>query len=156
LVIQGLHHVLGLESNSVDSCEQDLLHDIISRLEALEENSTDSVESRLHQLETQFNYLESRLDRRGESGVDFIPRLSLLEEKLEAIQTRIAQMEGAIAILGQRQLSTPTRRQAFTYHPPQLELQPYHEENLAKRLASSASTIRNERETKSPKEFVKP
>ena len=153
LVIQGLHHVLGLESHSVDSRKQDLLHDIISRLEALEENGIDSVESRLHQLETQFNYLESRLDSRGESGVDFIPRLSNLEEKLEAIQTRIAQMEGAISMLAQRQQISPARRQAFTYHPPQLELKPYNEENLAKRLAVSAATIHNERSSKSPKEF---
>jgi hypothetical protein len=77
-----------------------------------------------------------------------------LEEKLEAIQTRIAQLEGAISIFGQqRQRTAPTRRQAFTYHPPQLELQPFTEENLAKRLAASALTIRNHRETKIPKEF---
>ncbi len=65
-----------------------------------------------------------------------------LEQKLEAIQTRSAQMEGAIALLGQRQQTGPTRRQAFNYHPPQLELQPFNEENLASRLAASASTIR--------------
>lgn len=147
LVIQGLHHVLGKAYDGVDPRTEDL----IARIEALEEQCIESrVETRLDQLETQLNYLESRIDRRGENGVKDIEPL---EEKLEAIVTRIAQLEGAISILGQRQQTAPTRRQAFTYHPPQMEIKPFTEENLAKRLAASALTIRNHRETKSPKEF---
>jgi TolA-binding protein len=151
LVIQGLHHVLGKAYDGIDDSKQDLIHNLIARIETLEENSVESgVETRLDQLETQLNYLESRIDRRGENGVkDMGP----LEEKLEAIFTRIAQLEGAISILGQRQQTAPARRQAFTYHPPQMEIKPFTEENLAKRLAASALTIRNHRETKSPKEF---
>src|SRR5579883_1181504 len=152
LVIQGLHHVLGKAyDDGSDNSIKNILHDLITRIEALEENSTESaMETRLDYLETQLNYLESRLDRRQENGVKDIEPL---EEQLEALTTRIAQLEGAISILGQRQQAAPTRRQAFTYHPPQLELQPFTEENLAKRLASSATTIRNHRATKSPKEF---
>ena len=136
LVIQGLHHVLSEAYDGTTSTES-------------------SIETRLDQLETQLNYLESRIDRRLENGVEDSSNqdLGALSEKFEAIQTRIAQMEGAIAILGQRQQTVPTRRQPFNYHPPQLELQPFNEENLAKRLASSASTILRQRETQSPKEF---
>jgi chromosome segregation ATPase len=150
LVIQGLHHVLGKAYDGVDDSKQDF-QDLITRIEALEKQGIESsIENRLDQLETQLNYLESRIDRRGENGVKDIEPL---EEKLEALTMRIAQLEGAISILGQRQQTTPTRRQAFTYHPPQMELKPFTEENLAKRLAASALTIRNHRETKSPKEF---
>ena len=159
LVIQGLHHVLDKAYNGVDNITEDLINPLIIRIEALEADSADSTESamenRLHQLETQLNYLESRIDKRVENGVDDSSkqRLSLLEQKIEGIALQLAQIEGAIAILGQRQQTGPTRRQPFNYHPPQLELQPFNEENLAKRLAASASTIRNQRDTTSPKEF---
>jgi hypothetical protein len=101
------------------------------------------------------NYLESRIDKREEtvSKNSSSKELLAVSEKLEAITMKIAQIEGAIAVLGQRQQIAPARRQAFTYHPPQLELQPFDEENLAKRLAASTSTIRTQRETQSPKEF---
>ena len=152
LVIQGLHHVLSKAYDGVDTCAEDHY----TRIEAMSALLTDSgIETRLHQLETQLNYLESRIDRRVENGVEdgSKQRLEALEQKLEAFSLRLAQTEGAIALLGQRQQTGPTRRQAFNYHPPQLELQPFNEENLAKRLAASASTIRNERSAKSPKEF---
>ncbi|MBR8834389.1 MAG: hypothetical protein DSM106950_10230 [Stigonema ocellatum SAG 48.90 = DSM 106950] len=160
LVIQGLHHVLDKAYNGVDNITEDLINPLIIRIEALEANrvadSTESsIENRLHHLETQLNYLESRIDKRVENGVDDSSkqRLSLLEQKIEGIALQLAQIEGAIAILGQRQQTSPSRRQPFNYHPPQLELQPFTEENLAKRLAASASTIRNQRDTTSPKEF---
>ena len=75
-----------------------------------------------------------------------------LEEKLEALTTRIAQMEGAIALLGQRQQTSP-RRQAFNYHPPQVKLQPYNRENLAKRLGIDVATLERSRSALSPKDF---
>jgi len=149
LVIQGLHHVLSKAYDHVDTCAEDHY----TRIEAMSALLTDSgIETRLHQLSTQLNYLESRIDRRVENGVEdgSKQRLEALEQKLEAFSLRLAQTEGAIALLGQRQQTSP-RRQAFNYHPPQVELQPFNEENLAKRLAASASTIRNEREPKVPK-----
>ena len=152
LVIQGLHHVLSNAYDGVDTCAEDHY----TRSEAMSANRTESgIENRLHQLSTQLNYLESRIDRRGENGVEdgSKQRLEALEQKLEAFSLRLAQTEGAIALLGQRQQTGPTRRQAFNYHPPQLELQPFTEENLAKRLAADTSTIRSQRDTKSPKEF---
>jgi hypothetical protein len=123
LVIEGLHHVLG----SVTGME-------------------DSVETRLQQLEAQLNHLTNSTDNRVDTGVD--NRLSLLEQKLEAQALQLAKIEGAIASLSQ-QRSQHTgggyRRQSFNYHPPQLELQPYTSENLAKRLGVCDSLISESR-----------
>ncbi len=151
LVIQGLHHVLGKAYDGSDNSTKNILQDLITRVEVLEENHTETgIETRLDKVETQLNYLESRIDSRLENGVKDIEPL---EQKLEAIQMRVAKLEGALAILGSRQQTAPTRRQAFNYHPPQMEIKPFSEENLAKRLAFSAAAIRKLRETKTPKEF---
>ncbi|MBR8840190.1 MAG: hypothetical protein DSM106950_40920 [Stigonema ocellatum SAG 48.90 = DSM 106950] len=128
------------------------LQELISEIDSSSDIDFGTNNEVIKQLALRLSKLESR--DQSDSDVDSILKsVTSLEQKLEAIQTRIAQMEGAIALLGQRQQPGPTRRQAFTYHPPPLELQPFNEDNLAKRLAASTSTIRNERETKSPKEF---
>ena len=127
LVIEGLHHVLG----SVPGTE-------------------DSVENRLAQLEEQLNHLANSTDKRVDSSVD--NRLSSLEQKLEAQALQLAKIEGAIATLGQRSY-TNNRRQAFNYHPPQLELQPYTGENLACILGVDIATLTRERENNTPTEF---
>jgi hypothetical protein len=131
LVIEGLHHVLG----SVEGTE-------------------DSVETRLAQLEAQLNYLANNKDKRVDSDVD--NRLSLLEQKLEAQALQLAKIEGALASLSQQRsqhTSGGYRRQSFNYHPPQLELQPYTGENLAKRLGVDIATLTRERENNTPAEF---
>ncbi len=130
------------------------LRELISTIDSSSDIDFGASDEAIKQLILRLEKLESR--QGSDSNIDsnsILKSVTSLEQKLEAIQTRIAQMEGAIALLGQRQQTGPTRRQAFNYHPPQLELQPFNEENLASRLAASASTIRNERETKSPKEF---
>jgi hypothetical protein len=131
LVIEGLHHVLG----SVPGIE-------------------DSVETRLDQLEEQLNHLANNKDNHVDTDVD--NRLSLLEQKLEAQALQLAKLEGALAALSQ-QRSQHTgggyRRQSFNYHPPQLELQPYTGENLAKRLGVDIATLTRERENNTPAEF---
>lgn len=130
LVILGLHHVLGQVPGTVNS-----------------------VETRLHQLETQFTRVV-RIEERVESGVDdsLKQRLSLLEQQYEAIARRLAQIEGAISLLGQRSY-TNYRKQSYQYHPPQLELQAYTQENLAKRLGVNVTTLERERNSNSPKDF---
>ena len=130
LVIEGLHHVLG----SVPGIE-------------------DSVETRLDQLEAQLSHLSNSTDKRVDSGVD--NRLSLLEQKLEAQALQLAKIEGAIATLSQQRSHNfgGYRRQSFNYHPPQLELQPYTGENLAKRLGVDIATLTRERENQSESEF---
>ncbi|GAX46250.1 hypothetical protein NIES4075_72710 [Tolypothrix sp. NIES-4075] len=127
LVIEGLHHVLG----SVPGTEN-------------------SVEARLAQLEEQLNYLPNSTDGGVDIGVE--KRLSSLEQKLEEFALRLAKIEGAITTLGQRSYPN-NRRQSFNYHPPQLELQPYTGENLAKRLGVDIATLTRERESQSQSEF---
>ena len=124
LVIQGLHHILGPIPGSVNS-----------------------IETRLGELETQLTRREARI----ENGVDDVlkQRLDLLEQKNEAQALRLAQLEATISKLSHR-YNTP-RRQSYSYHPPQLELQAYTEENLAKRLGVDVATLR--REQNSPKDF---
>ena len=123
LVIEGLYHILG-EIPGVE----------------------DSVETRLQQLEAQLNHLSNNKDKRVDTDVD--NRLSLLEQKLEAQALQLAKIEGAITTLSQQRSHTGGgyRRQAFNYHPPQLELQPYTPENLAKRLGVDIATLTRERE----------
>jgi hypothetical protein len=132
LVIQGLYHVLGPTPGTEVS-----------------------VETRLHNLEAQLTALANRQEVSVESGVEDSSkqRLSLLEQKTEAIAQRLAKIEGAIAILSGRSYSNP-RRQSNNYHPPQLELQPLPAENLGSRLGLTASTLIKERENKSDKEFI--
>jgi chromosome segregation ATPase len=130
LVIEGLHHVLG----SVEGTES-------------------SVENRLAQLEEQLNHLSNNKDKRVDTDVD--NRLRSLEQKLEAQALQLAKIEGAIASLSQQRLHTSGgyRRQSFNYHPPQLELQPYTGENLAKRLGVDIATLTRERENNTQAEF---
>jgi type II secretory pathway pseudopilin PulG len=127
LVIEGLHHVLG----SVPGTES-------------------GVETRLAQLEEQLNHLANSTDKRVDSNAD--NRLNSLEQKLEEFALQLAKIEGAIATLGQRSYAN-NRRQSFNYHPPQLELQPYTGENLAKRLGVDITTLTRERENQSESEF---
>ncbi|MBW4558750.1 MAG: hypothetical protein KME59_23045 [Trichormus sp. ATA11-4-KO1] len=127
LVIQGLHYILG----QVPGTEM-------------------SVESRLHQLEAQFHQIANGQDARVEDSSK--QRLLLLEQKTEAITLKLAQIEGAISLLGQRS-STSHRRQSYQYHPPQVELQAYQGENLAKRLGVDLATLERERNNQSSKDF---
>ncbi len=125
------------------------LHQILGEIPGIE----DGVEYRLAQLEAQLNHLTNSTDKRVDSGVD--NRLSLLEQKLEAQALQLAKIEGVITTLSQQRSHTGGgyRRQAFNYHPPQLELQPYTGENLAKRLGVDIATLTRERENNTPAEF---
>ena len=139
LVIQGLHQILG-------------------EIPGIE----DSIETRLDQLEAQLNHLSNSTDKRVDSGVD--NRLRSLEQKLEAQALQLAKIEGVITTLSQQRSAAGGsaslshtgggyRRQAFNYHPPQLELQPYTGENLAKRLGVDIATLTRERENNTQAEF---
>ncbi|BAZ33895.1 hypothetical protein NIES4074_64090 (plasmid) [Cylindrospermum sp. NIES-4074] len=136
LVIRGLHHILSSTAEDADN-----------GIEA-------SVDTRLHELETQLTQVASRIESRVENGVDeeLKQRFTHFEQKTEAIALRLAQVEGAISLLSQRS-STPQRRQSYQYHPPQLELQAYTGENLAKRLGIDAATLKRELHNQSSKDF---
>ncbi|WP_016948799.1 hypothetical protein [Anabaena sp. PCC 7108] len=131
LVILGLHHVLGQVPGTANS-----------------------LEFRLQELETQFSQVASGIEPRVESGVDenLKERLSQCELKLEGIALRLAQIEGAISLLAQRS-STNSRRQSFNYHPPQMKLEAYMGENLAKRLGIDSATLEREQKNQSSQDF---
>lgn len=76
---------------------------------------------------------------------------SHLSTKLEAITKKLELVERAIA---SNRYTTRPRKQAYSYHQPQVELQPRTNENLAPRLGVSVQSLIAERETKSAKEFI--
>ena len=132
-----------------------VLHGLQSLISTIDSSDIDFGESdeAIKQLTLRLEKLESR--QGSDSDIDsssILKSVTSLEQKLEAQETRIAQMEGAISILGQRQQTSP-RRQAFNYHPPQVKLQPYNGENLAKRLGIDVATLERSRSTLSPKDF---
>jgi len=151
LVIQGLNYILGGKfdgSGSVDDAIQNLLN----RIEALEFRSTDSgVENGFHQLGTQASGIYGGVDRGVDDGSS--QRLSVLEQKVEALTLSLAKIEGAIAILSQRQQSSGGKRQSYNYIPPPMELQPYTGDNLARRLAVDIKTLERERKNLPEMEF---
>ena len=124
------------------------LKELVSEIDSNSDIDFGASDEALHQLALRLEKLESR----DSSDSDVVKSVTSLEQKLEAIQTRIAQMEGAIALLGQRQQTSP-KRQAFTYHPPQVKLQPYNGENLAKRLGIDVATLERSLSSLSPKDF---
>ncbi len=167
LVIQGLHLILG-QTESLDFSSPDVMnvmHDIITRLEALEEKrATDAtatvngIEDRLHQIETVLEHLALSIELCIESTgrQQLSERLSNLETKLEAIALRLDQLTNALGQLrldnrntGRRQFS-PSSNQ---FYPRQVEIQSYTQENLASRLGIDAATLTRERENKSASEF---
>ena len=130
------------------------LQSLISTIDSSSDIDFGASDEAIKQLALRLERLESR--QGSDSDIDsssILKSVTSLEQKLEAIQTRIAQMEGAITLLGQRQQTGSTRRQAFNYHPPQLELQPYNGENLAKRLGIDVATLLRSRLALSPKDF---
>ncbi|AFZ28228.1 hypothetical protein Cylst_6437 (plasmid) [Cylindrospermum stagnale PCC 7417] len=143
LVIRGLHHVLSLTAEDTD-------------------NGIDTnVETRLQELETQLILVASRIEGRVDNGGDddlkqrflqFEQKTEAIAKRSEEIALRLAQIEGAISLLSQRS-STPQKRQSYQYHPPQLELQAYTGENLAKRLGIDAATLKRELHNQSSKDF---
>lgn len=131
LVIQGLYYVLGPAPGTELS-----------------------LETRLHQLETQFQQQAHQQNTQPGLGLDDREqqRLSQLEQKTEAIALRLAQLEGAISLLNQRSTSS-SRRQSYNYHPPQQQLQAYTGENLAKRLGVDLATLERELTNQTSKDF---
>ena len=166
LVVQGLHLILG-QTESIDKSSSpviDVMHDIITRLEALEAiRATDAtatvngIEYRLHQIETALDHLANSIELciESTSKQQLSERLSNYEEKLETITTRLSQLTLVIQQMprhsntGRRQFS-PSYNQ---FYPRQVEIQSYTSENLAKRLGVDAATLARERENKSVSEF---
>ena len=159
LVIQGLHLILG-QTEGIDFSSPpviDVMHDIITRLEALEASSASDatasvncIEDRLYQIETALEHLALSI----EICIESTSKQQL--SKLEAITLRLDKLTDALGQLrldhrntGRRQFS-PSYNQ---FYPRQVEIQSYTSENLASRLGIDAATLARERENKSVSEF---
>src|SRR6478735_7418640 len=89
LVAQGLDHILG-QTEVADHRIEDVLHQIINRLSALEANQVNntssiesSIENRLQQIETVLGHLTQSIE--STSTEQQAQQLSNLEEKLETV-----------------------------------------------------------------------
>ncbi|RCJ36686.1 hypothetical protein A6770_40555 [Nostoc minutum NIES-26] len=140
LVIQGIHHVLGLSTTSVDNSTDNVLHEILTRIETLETKpaiSTNGTDNRLHSIP---DSAQSQ-------------QLSNLEQKLEVVTRRLELLEIAIAS-GRYANNSKPRRQAYPYQQSYVELQALATENLASRLGLTASYLASEKQRLSEKDFV--
>jgi predicted nucleic acid-binding Zn-ribbon protein len=110
-----------------------------------------SVETRLHQLETQLaSGSDTRIDHSTET------RLTNLEIKLETVTARIAQFESALMTVQNHlnsRSSYRTKSYAPYYNQAKAQLMPFEEKDLALRLNTSASTLQEKRATQNPKDF---
>ncbi len=160
LVVQGLHLILG-QTEGIDKSSStviDVMHDIITRLEALSASSAsdatatvNGIEDRLHQIETALEHLANSIEKSIEatSKQQQTERLSSLETKLETIAKKLDQLTNA---LGQQRLThSNTGRRTFSpssnqFYQRIVEVQSYTQDNLAKRLGVDAATLIRERE----------
>ncbi|MEA5605717.1 hypothetical protein [Nostoc sp. UHCC 0252] len=162
LVAQGLHHILG-QTEVADNCIEDVLHQIVNRLSALEANQVNntssiesSIENRLQQIETVLGHLTQSIEQSIESTStqQQAQQLSNLEEKLETVAKNLAQLNKA---LGQLRHQGNTGRRQFSsshqFHGISVEIQSLTGENLARRLGVDELSLSRERESKSPSEF---
>ncbi|KAF3884656.1 MULTISPECIES: hypothetical protein [Nostocales] len=135
LVIQGLEHVLDLAP------------------------STDNgIDTRLHQIEVELKRLAVCTENSVYSATEAVSsqRLSQLEQQMKELTNRLSLIEEALVQMQSSSGSYSRRRSSGYSHYTQLtiELQPMLEENLAKRLAVTLATLRNQRETLSQKDFL--
>lgn len=109
------------------------LHHVLGAVDGIESDT----EIRLHQIESSLS--------------------AKFETKLEAIATRLAQLEGAMMMLQRSQNTARKPKSAYPnyYSGESPQLMPFKEENLALRLVTNVATIRNNRESLSPQDFLK-
>ena len=163
LVAQGLHHILG-QTQVADHRIEDVLHQIINRLSALEANQVNnissietSIENRLQQIATVLGQLTQSIEQSIESTStqQQAQQLNKLEEKLETVAKSLAQLNNALGQLrhqgntGRRQFSSSSHQ----FHGQSVEIQSLAGENLARRLGVDELSLSRERENKSSAEF---
>ncbi|MUG92763.1 hypothetical protein F7734_10000 [Scytonema sp. UIC 10036] len=135
LVIQGLEHVLDLAP------------------------STESgMDTRLQMMEAELKQLANSRENRADNGTETpsLQRLSQLEQQMKELANRLSIVESALIQMQSNPGSYRGRRSSgySHYQQPSIELQPMLEENLVKRLAVTVATLRNQRETLNPKDFL--
>ncbi len=162
LVAQGLHHILG-QTEVADNCIEDVLHQIVNRVSALEANQVNntfsiesSIENRLQQIETVLGHLTQSIEQSIESTStqQQTQQLNKLEEKLETVAKSLAQLNNALGQLrhngnkGKRRFSS-----SYQFHGQSVEIQFLTGENLARRLGVDELSLSTEQKNKSPSEF---
>jgi exonuclease VII large subunit len=135
LVIQGLEHVLDLAP------------------------STDNgIDNRLQMMEAELKRLANSRENRADNGTESLSpqRFTQLEQQMQELTKRLSVIESALIQMQSNTGSYKGRRSSGYSHYQQhtIELQPMLEENLAKRLAVTVSTLSNQRATLSQKDFL--
>ena len=146
LVIRGLHHILG----SVEGVEV-------------------STEIRLQQVEEDLYYLAHSINSKGndahhqnqnEGNSHSYERITKIEEKLEAINNRVAKLEGALTAIQHNSFGASNNYRRYknsgnpynqSGKPPQIEA--LDEQKLALRLNINIPTLQEKRATLSTSEF---
>ncbi|MGF1979748.1 MAG: hypothetical protein RMY30_029755 [Nostoc sp. CmiSLP01] len=162
LVVQGLHHILA-QTEVADNRIEDVLHQIVNRLSALEANQVNnassienSIESRLLQIETVLGHITQSIEQSIESPStqQQTQQLNKLEEKLETVAKSLAQLNNA---LGQLRQNGNTGKRRFSsshqFYGQSVEIQSLTGENLARRLGVDELSLSTERKNKSSSEF---
>ncbi|MBD2680940.1 MULTISPECIES: hypothetical protein [Nostoc] len=161
LVAQGLHHILG-QTEVADHRIEDVLHQIINRLSALEANQVNntssiesSIENRLQQIETVLEQISQSIEQGIESTAtqQQAQQLNKLEEKLETVAKSLAQLNNALGQLRQNANTAKRRFSSYQFHGQSVEIQSLTGENLARRLGVDELSLSTERKNKSPSEF---
>ncbi|MBW4558097.1 MAG: hypothetical protein KME59_19615 [Trichormus sp. ATA11-4-KO1] len=140
LVIKGLHYVLASSITGIDNSTDNVLHEIITRIEALE--TKQAVDS---------NGIDNRLHSLADSPEP--QRVSKLEQKLEVVARRLEILEIAIAS-GRYSGNSKPRKQSYPYQQQSVELQAMPLENLAPRLGLTPSYLADQKDKLSTKEFI--
>ncbi|WP_243147324.1 hypothetical protein [Scytonema sp. UIC 10036] len=136
------------------------LQELIANLDSNSDIDFEGNSEAVKQLALRVEKLESRLadsnrDTDNQSTAKLEKSLGSLEQKLEAVTLKLAILESAVVQkqYGQRKgYRTPYNN---PYVPQALELQPFTEENLARRLAVDVSTLIKQRKNLSEVEFEK-
>ena len=114
-----------------------------------------SAETRLQKLESELQQLRSSLKERAETPTD-----SRTEEKLEALNNRVAKLEGALGAIQHNNFGVPNNRRRYknsgnpynqSGKPAQLEA--LDEQKLALRLNVNIPTLQEKHQTLDKQEF---
>ncbi|GAB1544599.1 hypothetical protein NUACC21_72750 [Scytonema sp. NUACC21] len=140
-VLQGLQELISDIDSKIDidfGADSEAVRQLVERVEELESRLADSERAT-------DNKLIAKLEK----------SLGSLEQKLEAVTLKLAILESAVV-----QKQYPQRKGYRTpynnpYVPQALELEPFTEENLARRLAVDTSTLIKQRKSLSEAEFEK-
>ncbi|MGB6300320.1 MAG: hypothetical protein WBF90_29685 [Rivularia sp. (in: cyanobacteria)] len=113
-----------------------------------------SAETRLQKLESEFTTLRNSILERAETPTD-----SRTEEKLEALNNRVAQLEGALIAIQRNGIASNNRRQYRSSGNPYnqsgkpAQIEALDEQKLALRLNVNIPTLKEKHATLDKKEF---